>query len=109
MSSFVESKSEGVSLVFSHESEQMKPDNSIVERIDKVMAKLVDVSRKGNFAAKQESAHEFTQLVTLLRKVDKKRMTPVMEKYFNCDKSGMCKPDSDLKGVYRYYIFQISI
>lgn len=87
----------------------MKPDNSIVERIDKVMAKLVDVSRKGNFAAKQESAHEFTQLVTLLRKVDKKRMTPVMEKYFNCDKSGMCKPDSDLKGVYRYYIFQISI
>ncbi len=86
-------------MIYEHETGSVKPDNSIINRIDNVMTKLVTRTRMG---AKQESAHEFTQLVTLLRKVDQKRMRPVMEKYFDCDRSGMCKSsETDLKGVYR--------
>ena len=86
-------------MVYEHDTENLKPDNSIVERIDKVMASLVVKS----LGAKKQSAHEFTQLVSLLRKVDKKRMTPVMERYFDCEKSGMCSSSqTDLKNVYRY-------
>ena len=51
---------------------------------------------------KRESAHEFTHLVSLLRKVDKKRMIPVMEEYLDCEKSGLCRSsETDLKSVYR--------
>ena len=71
--------------MYEHDAESMKPVNSIVDRIDKVMARLV-VS-KDNMGAKQQSAHEFTQLVTLLRKVDDKRMTPLLEKYFSVYRS----------------------
>lgn len=96
--SIVEPKNAGVSLAYQHDSENLKPDNSIVQRIDAVMASLVSK----NFGAKKLSANEFTQLVSLLRKVDKKRMTPVMEKYFNCESSGMCSSSqTDLKNAYR--------
>ena len=91
-------------MVYEHDSENLKPDNSIVNRIEVIMSKLVDNSGQNDMSVKQESAQQFTQLVTLLRKLDKKRMRPIMEKYFNCEKSGMCKPDSDLKNVYRLVI-----
>eukprot|EP00794_Sanderia_malayensis_P008123 gene8123-8993_t len=98
----IESMGEGVSLAYEHETETLKPDNSIIARIDTIMTKLV--TGKSNMGARQDSAHEFTQLVTLLRKLDDKRMRPVMEKYFECDRSGMCaKSQTDLKGVYRQY------
>ncbi len=96
------SEMKAVSLIYEHETETVKPDNSILERIDNVMSALVDTSRKNNYAAKQSSAHEFTHLVSLMRKLDTKRMTPVMEKYFDCYRSGICRSsDSDIKGVYR--------
>ena len=92
----------GVSLAYVHEAEAMKPDNEIVKRIDNVMSSLVDISKKDNYAAKQSSAHEFTHLVNLVRKLDRKRMAPVMDKYFDCYKSGLCaSSDSDVKSVYR--------
>eukprot|EP00794_Sanderia_malayensis_P007911 gene7911-8766_t len=97
--------SKSASLIYEHENEEMKPDNGIVTKIDNVMSALVDAEKRDNLAAKQDSAHEFTQLVTLLRKVDAKRMTPIMAKYFNCDKSGICSSSqTDLKSVYRQYI-----
>ena len=88
-----ESKSNPVSLIYGHEQESMKPDNSIVTRIDSVMESLV---KMGSLSAKQSSAHEFVELVNLVRKLDSKRMRPVMDKYFNFDAS-----DANLKGAYR--------
>ena len=100
--SFVEPKNEGVSLAYEHDAEYIKPDNTIIERIQKVMANLISQDS----GAKRESAHEFTHLVSLLRKVDKKRMIPVMEEYLDCEKSGKCRSaDSDLKNVYRQVFF----
>ena len=82
-----------VNLIFEHEAEVMKPENSIVDRIDSVMEDLV---KKGALNAKQSSAHEFVHLVNLVRKLDSKRMRPVMDKYFNYASS-----DAELKSVYR--------
>lgn len=57
--------------------------------------------KKGDLSAKQHSAHEFTSLVFLLRKMDQKRMKPIWTKYFESE-------DHDLRDVYRYiyYIIQ---
>ena len=96
-----------MSLAFEHDEENLKPDNSIVQRIEKVMVNLVSKDS----GAKKESAHEFTHLVSLLRKVDKKRMTPIMEEFMDCEKSGLCtSAETDLKSVYKYvfyYVFRL--
>ena len=98
---FTESKL-GVSLIYSHEKEEIKPDENIVERIDSVMKNLVQSSRVGDLATKQSSAHDFTKLVELVRKLDKKRMTAVWDKYFDCVKSGACKENEfDVKSICR--------
>ena len=93
-------------MAFEHDEENIKPDNSIVARIEKVMVNLVSKDS----GAKKESAHEFTHLVSLLRKVDKKRMTPIMEQFLDCEKGGLCtSTQTDLKSVYRYvscYLFR---
>lgn len=79
--------------MYGHEDEIMKPDNSIIKRIDTVMTSLV---KNGHLSAKQSSAHGFVQLVNLIRKLDNKRMTPVIEKYFNFASS-----DDNVKSAYR--------
>ena len=53
--------------------------------------------KSGSLSAKQSSAHEFVQLVHLIRKLDNKRMRPIMDGYFH-HASG----DDNVKNVYRY-------
>lgn len=89
----IEQKGKPVTLLYGHEQEILKPDNSILSRIDNIMNALV---KQGSLAAKQSSAHEFVQLVNLVRKLDVKRMMPVMDKYFN-----FVSNDANLKSVYR--------
>ena len=96
---FIESKQEGVSLAYQHAVDIEKPVNSIVERIDAVMDRLVSKTTE----VKKQSANDFSQLVALFRKLDKKRMTPIMDKYFDCISGGLCSSsETDLKSVYRY-------
>ena len=92
----------GVSLIYQHENEQTKPGKGIFTRTDVIMKNLVDTSKANHLAAKQNSAHEFTELVGILRKLNRKTMVEVWDKYFNCEKSGICSgADSDIKNVYR--------
>ena len=93
---------ESVSLVYQHEKEETKPDKGIVARIDIVMKNLVDSGRVGDLATKQSSAHGFTKLVELLRKLDNNKMIAVWDKYFDCIKSGACREDEfDVKSIYK--------
>ena len=90
----LDSTAKAVSLIYGHEKETAKPDNSIISRIETVMTGLV---KSGSLSVKQSSAHEFVQLVNLIRKLDLKRMRPVIDKYFYHASS-----DEDVKSVYRY-------
>jgi len=92
----LDSTTKAVSLIYGHEKETAKPDNSIISRIETVMTGLV---KSGSLSVKQSSAHEFVQLVNLIRKLDLKRMRPVIDKYFYHASS-----DEDVKSVYRRYI-----
>jgi len=75
-------------MLFDHAKEEMTNVPSITSEVDEIMSRLVD--KKGNLAAKQDSAHEFTALVQVLRKMDDKRMKPIWEKYFDCRPCKAC-------------------
>lgn len=63
---------------------------------------MTSLVRKDSLSAKQDSAHEFTALVMVLRKMNEKAMKPIWDKYFDCIKSGTCEQsDTDLQSVYR--------
>ena len=89
----LDSTAKAVSLIYGHEKETAKPDNSIISRIDAVMTDLV---KSESLSVKQSSAHEFVQLVNLIRKLDLKRMRPIMDKYFYHASS-----DENVKSVSR--------
>lgn len=86
-------------LLFDHSEEETKSTNAMSSTVESIMSSLVN---KDSLSAKQDSAHEFTALVMVLRKMNKKAMTPIWDKYFDCIKSGTCKStETDLQGVYR--------
>lgn len=91
------------SLRFDHSSEEMVASKSIKDQFERVMSRLVNPTNKLDMSAKQDSAHEFSTLVFLLRKMDEKRMQLVWDKYFNCKSSGVCTDDVAVD-VYRQYL-----
>jgi len=86
-------------LVFDHTKEGLKYTNALTDTADAIMTSLVS---KDSLSAQQNSAHEFTALVMVLRKMNDKAMKPLWDKYFNCLKSKTCT--SDEQGVYRQYL-----
>jgi hypothetical protein len=91
-------------LSFDHESEQLTATNTITQQVDAVMAKLVAKTGNG-YVAQQNSARDFQNLVTVLRKMDEKRLTPVYNQYIDCIKSGLCKAsETGLKDIYRQFL-----
>ena len=77
----------------------MKTTNTVNYQVEQIMKRLVVQDK---LSAKQDSAHEFTSLVFLLRKMSQKRMKEVWEKYFDCTTSGVCGSyDIDIRDVFR--------
>ena len=91
---------EEFSLVFDHTTEEPTATATINDQVEKVMLRLVNPS-SNVLSAKQDSAHEFTTLVRLLRKMDEKRMKIVWDKYFDCLENGVCS-DANVRDLYRY-------
>jgi len=87
-------------LVFDHTKEQLKSTNALVATADSIMASLAS---KDTLSAKQNSAHEFTALVMALRKMNRKAMKPIWDKYFDCIKSKTCTSE-DAQSVNRQYL-----
>ena len=94
---FILDLGEKTTLLFDHAKEEMSTTNEVQGHFDQIMGRLVS---KDKLSASQDSAHEFTSLVFLLRKMDEKRMKSVWNKYFDCMKSGVCD-NEDLRDVYR--------
>ena len=91
-------------LAFDHEKENFSAANTITKQVDAIMAALVQKT-EGGYIAQQNSAREFQNLVTVLRKMDEKRLTPVYTQYIDCIKSGFCKPEqTNLRDVYRQFL-----
>jgi hypothetical protein len=67
--------------------------------IEVVMQRLVKVS------VKDTSANEFTSLVRMFRKLEKREMTAIWNRYFDCTASKVCdKDDFNMKDLYRQYM-----
>ena len=74
-----------------------KASDSLNDRVEKVLGRLVDQS---GVSMKQSIANDFTTLVRLLRKMDEGDMKRFWNKYFDCIKSKVCS-STNMKDLYR--------
>jgi hypothetical protein len=86
-------------LTYDH-AKTMSAATSLPPAIEVVMKRLVEGDA---LSAKDTSANEFTSMVRMIRKLDKKEMKGLWDKYFDCVASKVCTTDN-MKDLYRQYM-----
>nr|XP_012555900.2 uncharacterized protein LOC100199505 [Hydra vulgaris] len=104
-SKIIDGKMQESSILYDHTSEENQAIKSLKDEFEETIQRLAKPNEVKQFTVKMDSAHEFSTMVFLLRKMDMKRMTIVWDKYFDCIESKLCDNSQvDLRDVYRQYL-----
>ncbi|XP_065673744.1 uncharacterized protein LOC100199505 isoform X2 [Hydra vulgaris] len=104
-SKIIDGKMQESSILYDHTSEENQAIKSLKDEFEETIQRLAKPNEVKQFTVKMDSAHEFSTMVFLLRKMDMKRMTIVWDKYFDCIESKLCDSSQvDLRDVYRQYL-----